>query len=83
MGVEALDKINRSIKEALSHLDEGYVDNANIRLKRRNCMALIYTLRKASSDIDFLSDSLKNKGYGDDGLFQCLKRSFRGLFGGY
>jgi hypothetical protein len=83
VGVEAIDKINRSIKAALADIDEGYVDNANIRLKKKNAMALIYTLRKASSDLDFMSESLKNKGVGDTGIMASLKRAFFGLFGGF
>lgn len=83
MGVEAIDKINRSIKAALQDIDEGYKDNATINLKKKNGMALIYTLRKASSDLDFLSESLKNKGYGDMGILASLKRAFMGLFGGF
>ncbi len=83
MGVEAIDKINRSIKTALQDIDEGYKDNSTINLKKKNGMALIYTLRKASSDLDFLSESLKSKGYGDTGIFASLKRAFMGLFGGF
>ena len=83
MGVEAIDKINRSLQDSLSYLKSGVENEEVIRVRSKNVKAVLYTIEKASNDLEFLSRSLKNKGVGESGIASALKRAFYGLFGGF
>jgi len=83
MGIKAIDEINIKIKDALIDLQNGKLDNEVIHFKGKNADAVIYTIRKASNDLTFLSESLERKGYGDKSLLGRLKQAFEGLFGGF
>ena len=83
MGVEAIDSINRSLRTAVSELKQGVEGRDTIRLRSRNALAVIYTIEKASNDLDFLSRNLKGKGVGQKGILPALQRAFYGLFGGF
>jgi len=83
MGVKAIDEINASLKDALAVLKEGRLDKEIIRCHRKDADAVIYTLTKASMNLDFLSSNLASRGYGDHSLLGRLKAAFNGLFGGF
>jgi hypothetical protein len=83
MGIKAIDEINNRIKDALLDLQNGKLDSEVIHLKGKNVDAVLYTVKKASNDLMFLSESLERKGYGDKSLLGKLKQAFEGLFGGF
>ena len=81
-GVEAIDRINRDLKRAISELRCGIQDSDTIVSKGRARM-LLNDIEAASHRLDQLSFGLKRKGYGDKGLYSALRRAFSGLFGGF
>jgi len=83
MGIKAIDEINGRLRDALVDLQNGRLDGEVIHMKGKNTEAVIYTIRKASNDLTFLSESLERKGYGDKTLLGRLKQAFEGLFGGF
>lgn len=83
MGINAIDDINRSLREAISYLRSGKIDNETIKPKNKNVESVIYTIQKCSNDLTFLSQSLERRGYGDKSLLGRLKQAFDGLFGGF
>lgn len=83
MGIRAVDDINRTLKEAIFYLRNGKIDSETIKLKNKNSEAVLYTIQKCSNDLNFLSESLARRGYGDKSLYGRLKQAFEGLFGGF
>jgi hypothetical protein len=83
MGIKAIDDINRTLKDGIFYLRTGKVDSSTIKIKNKNTDAILYTLQKCSNDLNFLSNTLAQRGYGDKSLLGRLKQAFQGLFGGF
>jgi hypothetical protein len=83
MGVKAIDDISRPLKSAINDLSNGKISPDVIQLKHGNASSVIFTLSKVASDLDYLSENLKSRGYGSDSLLGRLKQAFAGLFGGF
>ena len=81
-GVEAIDKINRDLKNAAAELRSSLKDSDTITTRGR-ARLLVNDISTASARLDQLSHGLKRKGYGDKGLYAALKKAFQGFFGGF
>ena len=83
MGVKAIDEVTFPLKDVLGVLKEGKLDGEIIRCRRKDADAVIYTISKAVMNLDYLSENLASRGYGDKSLMGRLKQAFSGLFGGF
>ena len=83
MGVNAIDDINRKLKDSLVELKQARLSKDILHFKRKDADAIIYTIQRATRDFDYLSEQLYRKGVGQTGILSALKKAFNGLFGGF
>ena len=83
MGVKAIDDIAQPLKSVLQDLEGGKVNESLFQLKSISTSNVLYVIKKSVSDLEYLSENLKSRGFRDNSLWGRLKQAFAGLFGGW